>query len=559
MYIWTGAVCRARITGGTAQEMDNKADIIFINGPIVTVDKENNVKEAAAVKGNKIVYAGIADGVKEYKGKSTRVVDLKGRTLVPGFIDSHIHFNMFGMKQGPILDIDYEKAPSIEEIKRLIKEDISRKKPGEWVCLWGYDQAKLKEQRHPTAADLDEVAPENPVRCTRCCGHLAVYNSYALKLGGIEDAGKFAPGEVVLENGKPTGLLKESANMFMNRKVVFTEEQIMEGLMAADKLMSSFGVTTVHDAGSEGAVAFRLMETGARSGLLKTRIRAMIFDLGGKETGKAFADAFLKTGMTSGMGNEKFTVGPVKIMLDGSSSGPSSATREPYSHDPGLKGILVWNQEEVDEMVQKIHDAGYQMTVHALGDMAVEIIVNAYEKALKRNPKKDCRHRIEHCGIVDEKLIDRIKELGIVPIPNPGFIELNGRDYNRYYGKRVNYMFPCKSYLDRGIIAAIGSDCPVIKPSPMYGIWGALARADGKNGEPVGEMQKIDIMDAIRMYTYNGAYASFEEDIKGSIEEGKLADLTVLSENILKAPLDRIRDIRADMTLIDGEVVFERR
>jgi hypothetical protein len=245
-------------------------------------------------------------------------------------------------------------------------------------------------------------------------------------------------------------------------------------------------------------------------------------------------------------------------MLDGSSSGPSSATRKPYSHDPDLKGILVWSQDEVDEEVSKIHEAGYQVTAHAVGDMAVEIMVNAIEKAMKQFPRDNPRHRIEHCGIIDPELISRIKQLGIVPISNPGFIELNGKDYNRYYGERVNYMFPLKSYLEAGIITAIGSDAPVIHPNPMLGIFGALSRQDGKSGEVVGGMQKISILDAIRMYTYNGAYASFEEKIKGSIEVGKLADLVVLSKDITKTPITRIKDVSVDYTMIDGEIVYQR-
>lgn len=538
--------------------MSESADYIFHNGPVITVNHSDDINEVVAVKDNRIVFVGKEEDGSKYVGHETKVIDLEGRCILPGFIDSHLHYNVYGMKQNSIIDIDYGKAGSIEEIISLIRSAADKKKQGEWISLWGYDQNKLKENRHPTIADLDKAAPNNPVRCTRCCGHMGVYNSLALKKGGVKDGSNFASGEVVIEDGKLTGLLKENAHMYMGQSVVFSEEEIMEGLLKADQIMARYGVTTVHDAGSDGSEAIRLMEYGTRKRELKTRISIMIFDLAGVEPGKILIDKFISTGLTSGFGNEHFKIGPAKIMLDGSSSGPSSATRKPYSHDPNLKGILVWTQDEVDQQVKKIHEAGYQVTAHAVGDLAVEIMVNAIEKAMTQYPRENPRHRIEHCGITNPEQINRIQRLGIIPISNPGFIELNGSDYNRYYGDRVNYMFPLKSYLEAGIITAIGSDAPVIHPNPMLGIYGALTRKDGKSGEVVGGEQKISIIDAIRMYTYNGAYVSFEEEKKGSIEVGKLADMVVLSENILETSTDRIKEVLVDYTMIDGEIVYQR-
>lgn len=537
------------------------AETIFKNGVVVTVDKDNDVCEAVCVSDNKIIYVGTDKGAEEYIDENTKIIDLEGRALLPGFIDSHMHFGIFGMMQGPIVDVEYSKAPTIEDIKDKIREEASRKAPGEWITLWGYDQAKLADGRHPNAADFDEAAPDNPVQCTRACGHMGVYNTCALEMFGIKDESGFLPGEVVMEDGKPSGLLKDGAHMFMNSKVVYTERDIIEGLKAADKIMSAHGVTSVHDAGpnTDLRLTYKAMEEGIRSGDIKTRIYIMLFDTNGKAASREIISHFIGTGMVSGFGNEHFRIGPAKIMLDGSSSGPSSSMKEPYSHDPDLPGIQVWEQEEIDEIVEMVNASDYQMTAHCLGDNAVEMMLNAYEKAFGKLPRYDARHRIEHCGFADRDQVERIKDLGLVPIPNPGFIELNGKDYNRYYGERVGYMFPCAWYVHKGIPAAIGSDCPVIKPDPMLGLWAATVRKDGKNGESVGEGQKIGIMDAIRMYTYNGAYASFEEDIKGSIEEGKLADLVVLSENILETPVEDLRDVKTDLTMIDGKIVYERK
>jgi hypothetical protein len=533
-----------------------KADIIFFNGPIITSNRHNDILDAVAVKENRIVYAGNREGVKAFQDRDTEMVDLKGRSMIPGFIDSHLHFALYGMKQGPIIDVTSDKVSSIEEIKSLIREAVKSKKPGEWISLSGYDHNKLTDQRHPTKEDFDQVAPDNPVRCTRACAHMGVYNSLALEEGEIRPE-DFAPGEVIVENSELTGLLKEDAHMYMGRKVHFSEEEVLLALKASDELMVSHGITSVHDAGSEGNI-MKAMEKASRDGLINVRIYPMIFDLAGKEQGKTLIEHFVAAGITSGFGNEKFSIGPAKIMLDGSSSGPSAATKEPYSHDPELKGILVWQQEEVDEFVDRIHGAGFQVTAHAQGDLAIEIMVNAIEKALKKNPRDDHRHRIEHCGLPNPELIERIRALGIVVTPNPGFIELNGTDYLKYYGDRVKYMYPLKTYLEKGITAAIGSDAPVIKHNPMFGIYGAVTRKDGKTGETVGENQKISLLEAIKMYTYNGAYLSFEEKIKGSIEAGKLADLAVLSENILETETERIKEVKVDRTYIDGKTVFVR-
>ncbi|MCQ4726748.1 amidohydrolase [Anaerotignum faecicola] len=535
------------------------ADVVFKNAKAITVNKNDDIAEAVAVSGNKIVYVGTNEGSADYIGKDTKVIDVNGRTLMPGFIDAHIHFCLYGLLDHGVINIDYSKAKSISDIKELIRQDAKTKKKGEWIKLSGYDHNKLADKRHPTTADLDEAAPDNPVQCTRCCAHMGVYNSLALKIGGVDSPAKFAPGEVVVdENGNLTGLLKETAHMYMSTKVEFSDEEILGGLKNCDSIMIENGITSVHDAGAYGALTTRLYQKACQENIINVRLRPMIFDMFGKDSNKKYIESFLETGVYTGAGNEKYRIGPVKIMTDGSSSGPSSATLEPYCHDPNLKGILVWNQEEADDIVMKAHKAGYQMTAHAVGDMAVTLMVNAYEKALKAYPRKDHRHRIEHCGITNPDLIRRIKELGIIPISNPAFITINGSDYNRFYGNRVDYMFALKSYLDEGIITAIGSDAPVTHPNPMYSLYGALNRADYKTKDVVGEMQKVGILDIIRMFTYNCAYSSFEEDIKGSLEEGKLADMIILSENILDYPTENIFDIKTDLTMIDGKIVYTR-
>ena len=464
---------------------------------------------------------------------------------------------MFGLLDHGVINVAYPKVKNIADIQALIREAAAKKKPGEWIKLNGYDHNKLEEKRHPTKEDLDAAAPNNPVQLTRCCAHMGVYNTLALEKAGVKSPDQFAPGEVVVnEDGSLHGLLKETAHMDTSTKVEYDNQELIDGYVNADHILSSLGVTSAHDAGAYGSGSMRALQDACLSGAVKTRINSMIFDMFGKQSGIKYINSFLATGVHSGCGNEHFRIGPVKIMLDGSSSGPSSAVIDGYTHDPSNHGIQVWTQEEADEMVMKAHKAGYQVTAHAVGDKAVTIMVNAIEKALAACPRADHRHRIEHCGITNPELIERIAKLGIVPISNPSFITINASDYNRYYGDRVNYMFAMKSYLEKGIITAIGSDAPITYPDPMNSLFGALNRMDQRTKDLCGECQKINVLEAVRMFTYNGAYSSFEENIKGSLEPGKLADVVVLDQDLLTYPVEKVQDVKVRYTLIGGEVVY---
>ena len=429
---------------------------------------------------------------------------------------------------------------------------------GAWIKATGYEQSKLKEGRHPTRDELDEAAPDNPVQLTRCCLHMGVYNTLALKAGGITGPEMFAPGEVVVdENGRMTGLLKETACTYMWDKVIYTKDEYLRSFKAANDILLSYGVTSMHDGSFYGEETIGLYQDACRNGIIKVRMYNLLYHAYGKKKTIEWVNDFISTGIHGGLGDDHFRLGHVKILIDGSTSGPSCATSQPYSHDPALKGIQLYTQEEADDIIIKAHNAGFNVSAHAVGDVAVDVILTAIERAMAQNPRP-CRHRIEHCGIINENLLSRIKKAGIVPVPNPGFFNENAEIYVKYYGDRVNWMFPLRSYLDNGITAALGSDSPVIEADPMIGLYGALTRADKCSGIVAGKDQRIGIMDAIRMYTYNGAYASLEEKIKGSIEPGKLADLVILSGNILDTPVEELKSLKADMTVIDGQIVYER-
>lgn len=533
------------------------ADIVFLNGNVITVNESDEIVDAAATRGKRIIGVGSNKEIQRFIDDKTKIIDLNGKTLMPGFIDSHIHFVMYGLLDNGIINIDYRHARSIKEIKKLISEETRKKKKGEWIVLSGYDHNKLFEKRHPTIEELDEVAPNNPVQCIRCCAHMGVYNTMALKSAGVTSHDKFALGEVVIdEEGKMTGLLKETAHMRISKKVVFSDNDLLTGIKNANDLMLKLGITSVHDAGSYGKQIMKLMQKASQEKLIDVRLRPMVFDMYGKESGKEYISNFLNTGIYTNLGDEHFKLGPIKIMTDGSTSGPSCATIESYCHDSKLQGIQVWKQHEVDEIVMNVNRAQYQMTAHAVGDKAVTLMVNAYEKALQKYPRENHRHRIEHCALTNPKLIERIKKLRIIPVSNPAFITINGSDYNRFYGKRVEYMFPLKSYKINDIITAIGSDSPVTNPNPMYSIYGAVNRKDIKSKEECGVSQKVSILDMVRMFTYNGAYASFEEDIKGSLEVGKLADIIMLSEDITSISPEDYMEVNVKLTMIDGKIVY---
>lgn len=538
------------------------ADIVFFNGCVITVNPQNEITDSLAVLGKKILFVGPYEQVQDYIGPATRLADLKGRTLMPGFVEAHSHFTLASiLLNGVIIPTDWKEINSIARLKDVIRKAASERKPGAWIVTQGYDQNKLKEGRHPTIQDLDEAAPNNPVWCVRADLHMGVCNTLALQKAGLskESLGRFQPGEIDVDKcGELTGLLKEEGFGYLNSLVEYDDEKLREAFILGDRLFLSMGITSVHDAGSYGAQFIRILQNAALSRQIHVRIYEMIYRMLGKYSIRDFVYDHIKTGLHTNLGNEYFKLGPAKLLLDGSSSGPSSYTKEPYCHDPKLKGIINWSQEEIDDFMLDAHRAGFQITAHAIGDQAVEMMIHAIEKALKAYPVPDCRPRIEHCAIIDDLMLQKIKELHIIPVSNPGLVAFNAKDYNRYYGDRVDRMFAHKSYLDHQILFAAGADAPCMDVNPMIGLWGAVMRKDMVNGTLCGPCQRIGILDAIRMFTYNGAYASFDENIKGSLEPGKLADFIVLSEDILKSDPDHIRDIQVDQTYLDGELVFER-
>ncbi|MGW6299631.1 amidohydrolase [Peribacillus butanolivorans] len=501
------------------------ADLVLVNGQVITSNMEYDVNEAVAVTDNLIVAVGKNEEVKRLIGSQTEVVDLAGRSLVPGFIDSHLHITLFGTNK---LGVSC-KEPTIESLHDVLKEiekKVNETPIGNWVRVWGFNETKISENRYPSRKELDHISSNHPIILRRACGHISVVNSKALEIAGIDEHTPDPEGGIVVrdEVGVPTGVLIENAQMPYYELADYTHEELLQGLMMASNDFIASGITSIHDAGVSSPENFRVM---------------------------------IKAGISTGLGDEKFKIGPAKVFTDGSSSGPTAAMREPYTDNSEHSGILYFSQEELNRILGEAHEKGFQITAHAQGDRAIEMMLNCIEEALKKHPRKNHRHRIEHAGITMPDLVERMRQLEVIPIPNPAFFLEYGDGYIKSYGERVNHMYPVRDFIDKGIIAAGGSDSPVTSFKPLLGIHGAVNRKSS-TGQDVGGNQRIGVLEAIKLFTWNGAYASFEENLKGSIEIGKLADLVVLSSAILDVPTDQIKDMQVDYTIIGGKVVFQK-
>lgn len=525
---------------------------IYFNGPILTVDQQDHVVQALVTKGRYITYVGSVQGAREHAGSNAQCINLMGQTLIPGFIDSHLHLGQIGMGG---ISADCRRATCVADVVELIREQARNTPKGQWVRGWGLNEMKLAEKRMPTCQELDQATTDHPVMITRACFHVSVNNSLALQLGNIHDDTPSPPGGLIeKKSGHVTGTLKEVAHNNL-LKIAMPDENTLEKAMAdASRGLVQQGITSVHVAGCYGYPQMRAMQKGVRNGTIKTRIYAVLFTFIDCEQ---FLEDYIKCGIVTGFGDERFRIGPVKLMIDGSTSAPTAAMFAPYDSRPGDCGILCYTPEQVEEMMIKANRAGYQCTVHAVGDRAVDVMVTAIEKALQDTPRENHRHRIEHCGFINPDLVARIKKLGIVVVPQTAFFYDYGDGYVVNYGQRIHSMFPCRTWFDNGVVAAGSSDCPVASSDPIFGMYEAVNRITN-SGQRISQDQRITIPEALRMYTYNGAYASLEEHLKGSLEAGKLADMVVLSQNPYETEPEKLRQIQVQRTIIDGEDVYIR-
>lgn len=475
--------------------------------------------------------------------EGAEVIDASGRTVLPGLIDAHVHF--LGMGISMIQNLSLVNTASIVEALDLLRKRVSTAEKGEWIRGVGWDDSKWEERRYATRFDLDAVSPDNPVMLVRVCGHLMTLNSRALEVTGITKDTADPPGGLIdrTPEGEPTGVLRDAGHLVWKHIPPVTEETALEGLRMVCDHALSLGCTGVHEAGLDG-FGIRVYQRAIKEGSLKVRTYLM-WRIG-------LAESMDALGLSTGFGNEMVRLGSAKMILDGSLGARTASLFEPYDDDPSTKGLLMMQEEELVERVKTIHKSGSQVAVHAIGDYAIELVIRAIGEAIRDSPRKGHRHRIEHCELLSSNQIERIRSLGIVPSMQPNFAgEWSGKDglyENRLGKRRLRQNNPYRYLLDEGVKVAFGSDCMPF--NPLYGIWSAV-------NHPVRE-SRITLEEAVKGFTLDAAYASFEEELKGSVEPGKLADITILEKDLTQLPSEEIKDVSVMMTIVGGKILYHK-
>ncbi len=534
------------------------ADLALFNGNVITMDQEQPRAEAVAVKGGKIIGVGRNSEIKQFCGPKTEKLDLKGKTLLPGFIDSHSHMmehgsNLLG------LDCSMDANKSINDILAKVKERAETLPKGTWIQGSGYDDTLLAEKRHPNRWDLDKVAPDHPVDLFHISGHLTAVNSRALALAGIsKDTPDPEGGEFFRDaNGEPTGVLAEEPAQNLIRRLIppKTIDDMVKGLTLANANYLKAGVTLTNDGVFFNEAGWLAYEKAHASGALSLRIYA---NISSELLEKMANENINNLGICSGCGDEWFKIGAVKLFQDGSIQGLTGALSEPYQCAPSRTGILIHPQEKLDELVLKYHKAGFQIHIHGNGDRAIESILLAYERALSAYPRSDHRHHIIHCQMVSEDQLQRMAKLGVVANFFPVHVYYWGdRHRDIFIGpQRAARIDPLKSALNHGVIFGLHTDCPVTLISPLGDLYSAVAR-ETRDGQILGKDQAISVEEALKALTINAAYLIFAEHTKGSIEIGKLADFVTISADPFQITPHELKDLQVEMTIIDGKVVYQ--
>jgi predicted amidohydrolase YtcJ len=533
------------------------ADAIFRNAKIVTMSDAHPTEQAMAVRDGKILAIGGDAAIEHCASARTKIVNLQGQTVIPGLIDVHTHASTWATTiLRKEIDATYPNVKSVADVVELVRERVASAKPGEWIIGSGWDDAKFTEHRYLTRQDLDAVSPENPVYLVHVSGHLSVANGAALKAAGISDS-SISPegGEVQRDSsGHLTGILKDTAMSLMG-KVLPHDPPDME--MRAAKLVSeralALGLTTIHDI-YLSADQMRGYQNAYQRGWLKLRV-LMSPQIGSIND----AEKLASMGVHSGFGDDHLKFGAAKMFADGGMGARTIAIYPPgVIGEPQNLGLLRWKPEDMQKAQMIAAKAGWQLETHAIGDRAIAEVLDSYDAVQKKLGLTDARFRIVHAGISTPAIQKRMKEIGIVVDGNPPFVYWIGSWFTKYGPERIRWAYPAKSYIDNDITEAAGSDCNVTPISPWWGIWSAVERKEMQTGKVLAPEERINIMQALKLYTVNGAYAGFEEKIKGSLEPGKLADFVVLDRDITTVPASQIKDTVVNQTYVGGERVFER-
>jgi predicted amidohydrolase YtcJ len=527
--------------------------LLLTNATVITLDPSTPDANAIGILGDRIAWVGDIRAARDDFGGEFREVDLAGGTVTPGFVDAHHHLMTLGFWMSQV-NCMYPAVTSIGDIVEAVDLRVRSTEPGEWVLGRGYDDNKLRERRHLTRGDLDAVSPHHPVMIRNISGHMSVANSVALERAGItRDTVSAFGGHIHLgPDGEPTGLLQEKAQDLLGVPFLPTDKaKLREHLRVAGQAYLAAGVTSGHEAGIFGPAEFSVYQEAWANGTLALRTYMMIRT--------QFLDALEGVGFYSGFGDDRLRVGSIKVISDGSLIGRTAAVCRPYddgAHEDDL-GLTMFSQEELDDIVWRGHRAGWQIAIHAIGDRAIDMCLDAYEAALRRQPRPDHRHRIEHCGIMRPDIIERMARLQVIPVGQPPFITEFGDGFLEHLGaERCQLTYPLKSLLDSGVPAIGSSDSPVSSYQPLIGIQAAVTERTA-SGAPFAPAEALNVEQALSLYTCNAAFAAFDEDKKGTITVGKYADLAVLGRDPRAEPPESISQIPVVATMQGGEFVYQ--
>ena len=527
------------------------ADTVILNADVRTMNPKQPKAQALAVKGNKIAAVGSNAEIRGLIGPQTKIIDAKGRLVLPGFNDSHVHFLDGGMG---LSSVDLRDAKSPQEFVNRIRDFVKNLPKGRWVLNGNWDHENWNPAILPTRQMIDAVTPDNPVFINRLDGHMSLANSLALKLAGVDRNTKDVEfGEIVKDgNGDPTGVLKDAAMGYVNRVIPeLSFEQKMEYIERASDYAASLGVTSVQDmsAGTDVGVYQELI----RQGRLKTRIYAVSPLAGWKRWENA--------GVRRGLGNDMLRVGGLKGFADGSLGSTTAWFFEPYVDSPHTKGLASDEIPFMEERVGAADRAGLQIMIHAIGDRGNDTVLSVFEKTIAQNGDRDRRFRIEHAQHLNEGIIGRFASNKIVASMQPYHTIDDGRwAWKRLDQKRLDGTYAFRALIDSGVTIAFGTDWFVAPLNPIWSIYGAVTRRtlDGMNPNGWIPNQRITMDEALRAYTVGSAFAEFQEDVKGQLKTGMLADFIILSDNVFEIPPEKIWNVNVVMTVVDGRIVFEK-
>ena len=523
-------------------------ELILLNGVIHTMDPANPQAEAAAIANGRFLAVGTNAEISAYATSRTKRIDLGQFPVFPGFIDAHMHVAASGLEHLQSVDTD---LPSLAAIQDAIRKRAAQTPAGNWVLGFKYDDTKMAEGRPINRADLDAAAPNNPVFIRHRGGHTAFVNSAALNKADINDqtpnpsGGAYEHGA----DGKLTGRVMDNGNAAFASKIpsTATRSDRRDGVKLITQMLVRAGVTSAHDAlgDPDDLLAY---QDAYETGDLHARIYCLI--------GAPHIDKMIRAGIRTGLGNEWVRVGAMKLMLDGSISERTARLSQPYVGRPNDYGILIMGEEEMYTWARKAHLAGWQVASHANGDGTIDQALRVYERLQRETPRNDPRFRLEHCTVINDDLVRRIKAIGAIPTPFSSYAYYHGEKLSVYGEERVNRMFALRSFLDAGVRPTQASDYTASPFDPMMALQSEVTRTD-KNGNVWGPKQRITIQEALQVGTMNGAYASFEEHQKGSITPGKLADLVVLGRDPLREDPSKLIGIPVQRTMVGGTWMFE--